>query len=939
MAKKQLNYDNFAQIFEAIPDMVKRIRGKGLVIVPEKYTLRLERALFSGSGSFTVEVTTVSRLYRKICGGTPALSREGAVMIIKGILGRLKLEYYEKSKNSVGFASKIYDTVKSLDDAGISPEELQGEKLKDVALIYAEFLKQTEELYGGSAKRVREIIANLGYFKGKEVIIAAFNGYTENERQLFDAVCGVTDVTIMEKRRATVDTISTPACVVEAVGQADMLKIAAKKIRNAFLDGLSPKDIAVVSPPLSYERLKRIFTEYEIPFFIDVKKSLAFYPEGELICLLSEGAENGYSRESLVKLAKNPLSGLSKTQSDCFELYTEAFGIERERFFESFVKESEYLEEATAAREKLLDIIFKFQAAENQKEFCPAIIQFLCGARAKINRTSDENIVEKISTLAGIIDEAGIGQNRAELLAEVIRDTLISELPAGGQKVYIGDPSLFRGQRPKLLVLLGCNEGQIPAFIEEGGILCDADIEKINGDNPRIAARNEINEREDEEITELAELSGEVFAIYNAASEAKKSEILDRLVNRKRILPADTEYDCCSCAAALEKLITSVATFRAGGEFDASAGAIYYALEGRADKYISGEPEFACRQRGGTMINNGTYISQLQTFFDCPAKHFFRYGLKINRREVAGLTPIDIGNIMHKIIELVIASGQYSDIEGEVKKASQTAISLSEKGSLEINDDLLKKIIDESKKVIGVFVSHLKKGEFSGAITETEFGNADFKGVELPCDPPVTLRGKIDMTDFYGNAARVIDYKTGRACFSKDDIYYGKKIQLPLYAAALAANGFKPIGMFYFPLKSSWKDDEFSHRLSGVFSGGTDTALIMDKTLAQGGKSEVIAARTMLKKDGELSLGKSCASALTPEQFDAILDYSLKIAAKGVDLIRQGYCKPSPMEARFDVCSSCDYFCDCPGAVFRRSGSVSLDSFVADSVKENDNAD
>lgn len=54
---------------------------------------------------------------------------------------------------------------------------------------------------------------------------------------------------------------------------------------------------------------------------------------------------------------------------------------------------------------------------------------------------------------------------------------------------------------------------------------------------------------------------------------------------------------------------------------------------------------------------------------------------------------------------------------------------------------------------------------------------------------------------------RVIDYKTGSAEFSYTDLYYGLKLQLPLYLAAVAAaddaaHRALPAGFYYLPVKT-----------------------------------------------------------------------------------------------------------------------------------------
>ena len=43
-------------------------------------------------------------------------------------------------------------------------------------------------------------------------------------------------------------------------------------------------------------------------------------------------------------------------------------------------------------------------------------------------------------------------------------------------------------------------------------------------------------------------------------------------------------------------------------------------------------------------VNNTTSVSQIETYYNCPYKHFVRYGLKIDKEDVCELKPNDIGD-------------------------------------------------------------------------------------------------------------------------------------------------------------------------------------------------------------------------------------------------------------------------------------------------------
>jgi len=1020
MAKKILYFENFAQAFESVKLFVGEGLGKKyFVITPDKYTLRLEQTLFYDRGSFCVQVTSFSRLYYQICDFLTAISHEGGVMVLKNVLSKLTLKYYNRSKNFNGFAAKMYETIKELMDAGITPDDLKGKKLQDIALIYREYLNVIQDKYVDTSGKKMALAQKAEFFRDSEVIVVGFNGYTNSEKELIDEIAKHCDLTILE-RKETFEQVTNPVIIYKAAGWVDSIKFTAKKIKNELINGALPKDIGVIAPQTANERIKRIFWEYDIPFHVDDKKKLSDYPSGSLFCALLDAKRSNFSAQSIITLAKNPYFGLTKKQADSLDIYLEACGQDRKYFFEKFKVEHETLPYAEEARQIVSALILqceKLLCNENYKTGVEKIVDLLkmrrfgngvsasnlYGTNAYEHIVFDkedtynlsqldlsdvilepESNIDKILELADIIDKIQIEDSqentdyRLEILTEGIVSSNILRIPEFSGSIMVGEPSVFRGQRKKFLFVLGCNEGQIPLFNGNGGILCDKDIDKLNKKGYSLAFRQEQNDKEEREVLELISLSQDVTVIYDGTGETKVSDFVMRLnakntaiyssnnqklhnskekVESKEIFEKNLDkaeqfldkseqnaskieqfaqkfdelnnqilYDCCAKSSALERLITNVSAFRAGAEFVEQDGAIFFALQGEAKNFVGEKKEFNCVNNGKNMLAHSTYISQLQTFFECPAKHFFRYGLKLKRRETSALNVLDVGNFMHRIVEIVIGSGNFDDIAGEVEKAAAIAIDEGIKYSFENNTNTINKIKEESKQVISIFVSHLKKGSFGNIKTETSFGeNSKLQGIMINSNPPLALKGKIDMMDFCANSVRIIDYKTGNAKFSLAEIYCGKKLQLPLYMAAAEQNGYKGVGMFFFPLKSSWKDDEFSHRLSGVYTDELDTMLIMDKTLGDGTKSEVIDAKTKLK-DGKIEYKKT-VSAISDEQFKDIIDYSKRLAASGVKKIREGYCTPSPLKNRFASCSMCEFNYCCPGGTMRTVGKVTIDSF------------
>ena len=140
---KNIVLKNYA---DCVDELVKTIENREvdfqtqhLVIVPDIYTFTVEKRVFDKiGGAFDVEVTTFNRLFRrKVDDGTSAISRQGAVMILKKICYHTKLQCYGSSALRAGFAEKLYDAINKLRSCSVTPDDLRrlrdDNKISDIA--------------------------------------------------------------------------------------------------------------------------------------------------------------------------------------------------------------------------------------------------------------------------------------------------------------------------------------------------------------------------------------------------------------------------------------------------------------------------------------------------------------------------------------------------------------------------------------------------------------------------------------------------------------------------------------------------------------------------------------------------------------------------------------------------------------------------------------
>lgn len=148
--------------FNQIDDIVNNTKNNVICIVPDQYSLDTERAVsarFSKSAMDRVEVLSFDRLASRVFSRVGPvicdyLDDTAKLMVVERCLIKLssKLTYFTKSAEAAGFASVIFDVIKSFKSNCITPEML-GDlmqntynvalkyKLYDLSLIYTEYNK------------------------------------------------------------------------------------------------------------------------------------------------------------------------------------------------------------------------------------------------------------------------------------------------------------------------------------------------------------------------------------------------------------------------------------------------------------------------------------------------------------------------------------------------------------------------------------------------------------------------------------------------------------------------------------------------------------------------------------------------------------------------------------------------------------------------------
>ena len=231
-------------------------------------------------------------------------------------------------------------------------------------------------------------------------------------------------------------------------------------------------------------------------------------------------------------------------------------------------------------------------------------------------------------------------------------------------------------------------------------------------------------------------------------------------------------------------------------------------------------------------------VSRLETFAQCPYRHFIQYGLAPKEELTPGVDRAELGTLYHQAAEAF--TREITAIEGFPDVDEATCDAVMQRASKPLIEAWCRSPLGESKR--GAAIAHriARTAKRAGRTILSQYAQSRFvpmqfemvfgKGgaapivLELQDGMFVYLQGRIDRIDVLNEEEkriRVIDYKSGVKKFDPTMVYFGIQLQLLLYLAAALEQlpGAKPAGFFYCRIadptiksESRIKDEYFAQR-------------------------------------------------------------------------------------------------------------------------------
>jgi ATP-dependent helicase/nuclease subunit B len=465
-----------------------------------------------------------------------------------------------------------------------------------------------------------------------------------------------------------------------------------------------------------HDLLAAVLLEYNIPFFMDERRSAAHHPLVELLRSALEAALSNMSAAPMIQMLKTDLLPLSRLEADRLENYVRAHGIRGMRWLDgkpwSFrlrlalddegdeeraeADDHNQINQARAVFAAHFAPFFKDVAGSGIRDavfFCQAIWSFLerldvsgqlqaWTEDAATHRQVWQGVVSILDQTGSILAGQQMGlQEFTQVFLVGLESLTLGLVPAGLDQVVVGSVERSRRSSLRAVYVLGLCEGDFPARLSEEGLFADEERETLgeNGVELAVTRRQRLFHEQYLSYIALTRSSDYLWAGCPLADEEGKAKRPSTLFNRLRELFPHNEVTFAANTAEGEDytglhgeplktaaaLLLQAGRLVRGGVMSPYWGAVYNeALEDT--EVFAGMHALWPALRETNIISDLTSalieplygtplqssVSRLEQFARCPFAHTARYGLRLQERAEYRVEAPDMGNFYHAALNI-----------------------------------------------------------------------------------------------------------------------------------------------------------------------------------------------------------------------------------------------------------------------------------------------
>ena len=765
---------------------------------------------------------------------------------------------------------------------------------------------------------------------------------------------------------ATVSALQTYCC--ESVYQECCS--AADKIVELVLAGARYRDICIVCADMSqYQNtVELILKQTGIPSYISGTDDILEKPAIATVIAAIDAALSGFEQKDVLKYLKSMLSPLDMDTCDRIENYAIMWNIQGsgwqqnwtfhpnglgQTWNDSYEQRLTMLNEARArAIDPLARLRDSFCEAKKMRDQVEAVYAFLedISLSRRLRMLADkyeklgdhrnaqilnqlwEILLSAIEQLYDVLGETSWeAENFTRLFKLLLSQYDVGTIPPVLDAVTVGPVNAMRCQQCKHLIVLGAQEGCLPAYSGSNSILSDYERTELRRIGVQLTGgamegiQAEFAEIYGvfcgaEESVSVSYAGGQPSHVFRRLSELSGGVIsVENTMGSAMTNPLDA-------AAILLRTESAVMADKLGVQQQ------YEQLQSHKNHNLGYLNQNSVKDLyGETLLLSA---SQIDRQAECRMMYFLKYGLRVKERKPATIDPAEFGTYVHAVLEEtareIVAAGGFKNvsIEQAVAIAKKHSQAYAQERFSELDTERLKFLFQRNSCELELIVRELwqemQTSQFDPIGFEVGFGeheeiaSIDVSGKNMAA----FLRGYVDRVDQWKDKEksyfRVVDYKTGKKDFDYCDVYNGYGLQMLLYLFALEQQGSKllgedsvPAGVQYFPARVPFvsadgimtQEEAEKERIKLWKRKGL---ILCDETVlnAMENLDEPVRMPYSRKKDGTLSGDLAFSS-----QFSLLKTYVFALVARMVDEIASGCITPNPYTrgSSHDACAFCPY--------------------------------
>ena len=630
-------------------------------------------------------------------------------------------------------------------------------------------------------------------------------------------------------------------------------------------DGYRLRDIGVVVSDMDVyaDHLKQAFIKYDIPFFMDHKRSILLNSFVEYIRSVLHMAEQSFSYESVFRFLRTNLAGFTYEEIDELENYVIGLGIKGYKHWqEKWTRKlkgmaQEDLDKMNHYRRQLVEkvdglIYVLRQRRKTVADITRAIYEFMVQENLQVRLAEQEELFKAKGELALAREYAQIYRIVIELFdkfVELLGDEEVSlseycklldagleearvgVIPPEVDQVVIGDMQRTRLKDIKALLFAGANDVYLPGALLRTGLLSELDREKFAREKLTLSAggKEKAYVQKFYLYLNLTKPSEKLNIYYSKVSADGKSVRPSYLIQELQKLFPKLKVRDEERYLKEQELTENIGFDRMIREFvqkrhetDGAWCELYswykknpkwqekverFLEAGYYRKPLDALTEEAAKRLYGEEFE--TSITRMERFAVCAFSHFLMYGLGLREREEYDFQAADLGNVCHRALERF--SYKVEQETGDwLKLTEEQRNQYVEESVEEAIADYGNSILYSSSRNAYLIVRMKRMLEKTVWALTKQLAAGDFKPSAYEMR---FANGKIDRVDTCEDGdciyVKVIDYKTGSKSFDVTALYHGLQLQLMVYMdAALQLEQKKhpeeeilPAGVFYYRIQ------------------------------------------------------------------------------------------------------------------------------------------